>query len=159
MHRYHDLILLGNGPSMTGCPFDTETWAAISVLGFEGWEDKPYSKVFVVDKPSLKNLEAAQARNIPIVGIERYKYITECYPRSGIHRMFGAVGVWNVMSYMLAMALYRGYRNLLLYGVDQGPELQYQGGRPFTTYWLGVATGMGVKWELAPRCTLFRYSL
>lgn len=162
--KKYDLILLGKGPSMNGCPFDAEVWAALSVLGIEGWEDKPYSKAFCFDIPGYKldeqaGLEVAQARGIPIVSSNPFLFITEQYPLREIQEMFGHWHVMSDMSYMIAMALYKGYKSLLLYGVDQGPGLIYQRGRPFTIYWLGVATGMGVEWELAPNCILWRQSL
>lgn len=163
-HKPHDLILLGQGPSMEGCPFDTETWASVSVLSHKGWEDKPYSKVFLFDFPDNKpdekaGLAVAEARGLTIVGTQPYVCINEHYPWRAIYSRFGAGCYWNDMSYMIAYALWKGYRALLLYGVDQGPEPLYQMGRPFTTYWLGVATGMGVTWELASRCILWRHSL
>jgi len=164
--KKYDLILLGKGPSMKGCPFDigVEVWAALSVLSIEGWEDKSYSKTFLFDVPDKKldeqgGLKVAQARGIPIVSNLCLPFTTEPYPTREIGRMFGQAHFMNDMSYMIAMALYEGYKSLLLYGVDQGPGLIYQRGRPFTIYWLGVATGMGVSWDLAPDCILWRQSL
>ena len=165
MDKY-DLILLGRGPSMRGCPFDAEVWAALTVLGLEGWEDKPYSKAFCFDIPSQKpdeqaGLEVAQRRGIPIVSRNSFAFVTEQFPLREIREKFGHTCsmYMNDMSYMIALALYKGYKSLLLYGADQGPGEVYVRGRPFTTYWLGVATGMGVKWQLAPRCILWRQRL
>ena len=87
------IILLGQGPSMKGCPFDTETWSSLTVLGKEGWEDSPVSKVFCFDKPELKSdemkgLKVAQERGIPIIGFSWMAfsepvtdvYTTESFP-------------------------------------------------------------------------------
>lgn len=148
---------------MEGCPFDSEVWATLTVLGHKGWEDKPYSKAFCFDCQSKRpdeqaGLVVARARGIPIVGYQRRVIWTERYPIYEVKKRFGLGGFWNDMSYMIALALYKGYKSLLLYGVDQGPEVLYQGGRPFTTFWLGVATGMGVRWELSPNSILWRKS-
>ena len=35
-------------------------------------------------------------------------------------------------------------------------EPMYTMGRPYVMFWLGVATGMGVKWALAPDSILLR---
>lgn len=156
----YDLILLGNGPSKDGCPFDSEVWAALSVLGNKGWEDKPYSKAFCFDIPEYKademaGLKVAQARGIPIVSGRGLPCATEYYPAKKITERFESFFFHNDMSYMLAMALYKGYKSLSLWGVDQGPDALHRAHRKYVTFWLGVATGMGVQWKLAPNSLLW----
>lgn len=163
------LILLGQGPSMHGCPFDTETWAAVSVLSHKGWEDKPYSKVFCFDKPENKEDEAigikvAQRRGIPIVGLPIIMYyptvsepfVTEEYPLREMLNKYDTNYFKNDISYMIAYAIHLGYKHLRLWGVDQSGEEMYTMARPYVMFWLGVATGAGVKWELAPESVLLR---
>jgi len=156
----HDLIILGQGPSMTDCPFDTEVWASLTVLGYEGFEDKEYSKLFLFDDPNqkpdeMKGLKIAQARGLPIVSSRAYDCATEFYPLFRIRDRFSTIYFRNDTSYMIAYALYLGYKSLLLCGVDQGPHPMYQMGRPFVTYWLGVASSMGVQWEVGPNSLLW----
>lgn len=160
MKSKHDLILLGQGPSMHGCPFDVETWAAMSVLSHKGFEDKPYSKLFAYDVPEYKSdemagLKVAQARGLNIVSSKGLPFITEYLPIVKVVERFGAFLFLNDMSYMLAYALYLGYKSLWLWGVDQGPSAMYRSHRKYTFYWLGVATGMGVRWEMAPDSLLW----
>ena len=168
------LTLLGQGPSMKGCPFDGETWSSLTVLGKKGWEDSPVSKVFCFDKPEhkadeMKGLKVAQERNIPIIGFSWMAfqnpvtdtYITESYPLREMIKEFDTYYYKNDMSLMIMLALSQGYKKLSLWGVDQGggsPELEgiYVMARPYVMYWLGVATGMGVEWELAPDSILLR---
>ena len=158
---HHDLILLGQGPSMNGCPFDAEVWTTVSVLSHKGFENKPYTKLFLFDLPEAKvdetqGMEVAQTKDIPIVGFENASCITEPYPLGEINKKFDTHYFFNDMSYMIALALYNGYKSLLLWGVDQGREYIYTYGRSYIMYWLGMATGMGVEWELAPDSILLR---
>ncbi|KKM15180.1 hypothetical protein LCGC14_1698710, partial [marine sediment metagenome] len=97
----------------------------------------------------------------PIMGLDFLSHITEPYPLTEIQERFDTYYFKNDMSYMIAYALHKGYRDILLWGVDQGggpPELEpmYTMGRPYVMFWLGVATGMGVKWALAPDSILLR---
>ena len=168
------LIILGQGPSMIGCPFDTETWASVSVLSHQEWEDAPVSKVFLFDKLELKEderlgVEVAQRRGLPIVG-ESYmadyppvgtNVVTEEYPLREIQKEFNTLYFKNDTSYMIAYAIHLGYKHLSLWGVDQGgvPEGQqdiYSFARAYVMFWLGVATGRGITWELAPNSILLR---
>lgn len=157
----HDLIILGQGPSMHNCPFDTETWASLTILGHKEYEDAPISKVFLFDMPENKPDEAlglvvAQRRGIPIVSNKGLPCVTEAYPMKAIVERFRSIFFMNDTSYMIALALYKGYKSLLLWGVDQSDEHMYIIARKYVTYWLGVATGMGVHWEMAPDSLLWR---
>lgn len=164
-----DLILLGQGPSMQGCPFDgTEVWTTVSMLSRKGWEDKPYSKVFIFDQTTLKEderlgLEVALLRReagdpIEIVGHEyMIPEVTIEYPLKEILERFDTYYWKNDMSYMIALALLQGYKHLSIWGVDQGGGEQfYAMARPYVLFWLGIATGMGVEWDLAPKSILLR---
>lgn len=157
----HDLILLGQGPSMHDCPFDTEVWASLSVLSHKEYEDKPYSKLFLFDFPERKpdelaGMEIAQTRGLTIVGRGNMPCVTELIPMGKIAKRFNSCFFLNDMSYMIAYALYLEYKSLLLWGVDQWPETMYREARKYVTYWLGVATGMRVEWKLAPDSVLWR---
>ena len=88
-------------------------------------------------------------------------FVTEKYPIQEIQKEFNTYYLKNDMSYMIAYALHLGYKHLLLCGVDQGggnksTEQIYTMARPYVMFWLGVATGMGVKWELGADSILLR---
>lgn len=156
-----DLVLLGQGPSRHNCPFGAEAWSSLSVLGLGEYKDAPISKAFLFDLPEEKpdearGLEVALVRNIPILSTKHFSFVTEDYPLKEVTGRFNSIFFLNDMSYMIALALYMGYKDLLLWGVDQGPEPMYVMARKYVTYWLGVADGMGVKWETAPDSLLWR---
>ncbi len=157
----HDLILLGQGPSMHDCPFDAETWACLSVLSHKEFEDKPYSKIFLFDHPEFKadeavGLKVAQARGLPIISSMPLPFVAEVFPLKTICEHFNSIFFQNDISYMMGYALYLGYKSLLLWGVDQGPDRLRSAHRKFVTYWWGVATGMGVEMNEAPDSILWR---
>ncbi len=146
---------------MHNCPFDAETWACISVLSHEGFENKPYSRLFIFDPPQYKEdedlgMKLAQQKNIPIWSSMKIKGVTNAYPLQKICEHFNSVFFQNDMSYMMALALYEGYKSILLWGVDQGPDYLRSMHRKFVTYWWGVAIGMGVEMNTAPDSILWR---
>lgn len=140
---------------MRDCPFDAEVWATASVLEEPGMLDYEYSKVFALDtEVQILNLDTIRERGIPIVSTQ--SYATEPLPYFDIRRKLGA-NYWRpTVSFMIAYAMYLGYKKLRLYGVDQGPEKKYAWARPILMFWLGMATGLGVEWELGPNCILLR---
>jgi len=143
------LIILGTGPSWVECPFDgNEIWAASTALITEGLKEKQFDKVFAFDPISNPRVEEsvriAKERNIPVVSVN--KYATEKYPIFDIIREFHTNYFLNTASYMIALAIYRGYTKLRLYGIDQS-EGDYAKGKSYVSFWLGVATGRGMSWS------------
>lgn len=144
-----DLIILGGGESRKECPYDTEVWAVSTVLLLPDVKKECISKVFAIDKYELieEDLGITRELDIPIVSVR--DYATESYPLKEIKEEFQTTYFRNTISYTIAMAIYEGYEMLKLYGVDQGPQWNYIANRPYVMFWLGVATGRGVKWELS----------
>ncbi len=165
-----DLILLGQGPSMYDCPIDNgvETWTTISTLSKKGWANHKYTKAFIFDKVDYKTdekigiqmalLKRARGDPMEIVGHEIYtKERTVEYPLEEIIREFDTYYWKNDMSYMIAYAILLGYKHLSIWGVDQGGgESFYEMARPYVMFWLGIASGRGVEWDLAPTSILLR---
>lgn len=60
----------------------------------------------------------------------------------------------NTIAYMLALAVYRGYASIKLYGVDMAVNEEYAKDRQCVLYWLGVAEGQGIAVVLPPGCAL-----
>ena len=119
------LTLLGQGPSMHDCPFDSPVWTTASVLSHKEWADKPYEKIFCFDNPRNKEderlgLDVAISRKLPVMGLESITEVTEPYPLAEIHERFDTYYLKNDMTYMIAYALLRGVQSLRLWGVDQG---------------------------------------
>ena len=151
-----ELILLGRGSSAEQCTYDAEVWCASSVLLMPEIKLECISKAFAFDVWSIPELresvEKARAYSIPVISTE--EYASEPYPLQQIKEEFNSSYFRPTVSYMLALAIYRGYEKLKLYGIDQGPEWIYLAGKPYVTFWLGVATGRGIEYELSSNCLL-----
>ncbi len=143
------VTLVGRGPSWTDCPFATEElWGTATCLTTDGMEDKNFTRIFAFDEVTRgselsKALDIARIRKIPIVG--RHSYATEPFPSFGILMKLKSSYLMPTMSYMMAYALYLKYDRLNIYGIDGGPQWEYQFGKPHITHWWGIATAMGVE--------------
>ena len=150
------LTILGRGPSWKECPFNTEElWGAASCLLIDELKDKNYTKVFAFDDVGLPEIppviEIAKERNIPLVS--NRPYATEQFPQKEIAREFGSSYFMPTVSYMIAYALYLKYDLLWVFGIDQGPRWDYQVGKDYIMFWLGVAIGRKVDVRIG-RCSM-----
>ena len=66
------------------------------------------------------------------------------YPRDEIVAEFGTY-FNNSISWMLALAIYEEFKEIYLYGVDMAVEIEYGHQRPSCEYFLGIATGRGIR--------------
>ena len=150
-----ELTILGRGKSKELCKFDTETWATVSILGDEGFRDKPYSKLFIFDNPSdvqWERVNYAKTKGITVIGRSRFDFVDEKYPKNEIIKRFNTLFFVNSASHMLALAIHKGYDHLHLLGFDPTDRKGYNLTRKYITFWLGVADGMGVKWDTTKEC-------
>lgn len=55
----------------------------------------------------------------------------------------------NSISYMIAYAIYHGFKKIDLYGVDMDGNGEYSFERPSVTYWIGFARGLSIEVNIA----------
>lgn len=67
------------------------------------------------------------------------------YPLDRIIKRYGSSYFTNTISYMIAYAMHKGYREIDLIGVDVQPFGEWAFERPSIAYWCGRAEGIGVK--------------
>lgn len=154
-----EVSIVGRGPSWKECPFVTEElWGASTCLLEPVLADKRYTKVFAFDNDpiTMESIKVAKERNIAIVS--KLDYATERYPVWEVVREFTSSYLKPTISYMLAYALYSKYTHLHIYGIDQGPQWYVQQGKPYVMFWLGVATGRGVKYRIGRGSLKWAYS-
>ena len=143
------LTILGRGDSWEACPYEGEIWACASVLITEGMENRHYDKVFAVDKESesetvRKSIKVARERGIPVVS--PLSYGDEKYPTYEIYSAFKTNYLRNTASFMLALAVYQNRSPVEIFGIDQTGD--YIRTKPFITFWLGVAVGRGLEFNI-----------
>ena len=82
--------------------------------------------------------EICEINKIPYIDLSNY-------PLSEISNYFNTDYFSNTVDYAIALALYKGYEEIDLYGVnmEEGTEYRYQ--KPSVEFWIGIAKGMGVK--------------
>ena len=75
------------------------------------------------------------------------------YPIAEIKQKFGTYFT-NSISYQIALAIYEGFKEIHLYGVEMALSGEYGYQRPSVEYFLGLARGQGIKVYLPERCDL-----
>ena len=78
--------------------------------------------------------------------LERKGIITQdTYPLQKIIDKYNSRYFSCSISYMIAYAMYKGAKELNIYGVDMSIGSEYQFERPGVLYWIGRAEGAGIK--------------
>jgi len=81
--------------------------------------------------------ELCKANDIPYIDLDNYPYEL-------IKERFKTDYFSNTVDYAIALALYRDYREIDLYGVTMEDAGEYQYQKPGVDFWCGMAKGMGV---------------
>lgn len=96
--------------------------------------------------------------SVPVYMQEHFEDVPNSikYPLDDIIQHFGRDVFQSTVDYMIALALYEGYEEIYIYGVDMsvGEEYEYQ--KPTASYWIGRAEGMGVKVFMPDNCDLLK---
>jgi hypothetical protein len=90
-------------------------------------------------------LDGLRALPCPVYMQEQHKDIpnSKSYPRAIMTAKYGTYFT-NSISWMLAMAIDEGYKEIHLYGVDMAQGSEYMDQRPSCEYFIGLARGMGI---------------
>ena len=138
------LSIIGCGEGWQEAPYDIESWGATKVIllrsvdlvidmnDYSGnrWGTKETSL-------AMQAVAKANELNIPVITIKNYPY-------KEIVDFFKIDYFSNTIDYMIALAVYKGYTNIDLYGVNMVLEGEYAYEKPGVDYWCGRAMGMGV---------------
>jgi hypothetical protein len=77
------------------------------------------------------------------------------YPLKEIIDLFGDY-LTNTISYEIALAIYMGYEEIHLYGVNMALSEEYMNQRPSCEYYIGIAKGMGIKIHIPKESSLLK---
>lgn len=93
--------------------------------------------------------------NVPIYMQDKYADIPNSikFPLQEIIDKFGNYFT-NSISYMTALAIYEGYNEISIYGVDMAVGSEYVDQRPSCEYFIGLARGAGIKVYIPPASDL-----
>ena len=68
---------------------------------------------------------------------------------NGYHQLFSCC-----ISYMIALAIYENFEEILICGVELANDEEYTNQLPSVLYWLGIAEGKGIKVIISENCCL-----
>ena len=149
------VTLLGGGESLSQCSYDTdEIWTCNNLYR----RVKRLTKLFICHTQVIKDGQPHYDWNeINMLSEGRFEIIAthtitglaaRDYPLKTIMKKFGTEYFTDSVCYMIAYALYKGFRYLKLYGVDMLEEDGYATERGGVEHWLGFATGLGCTIEI-----------
>ena len=94
-----------------------------------------------------KIVERVTELGIPLISVREYQGIPTSvrYPIEEIIETFGTTYFTNSISYMLAYALWCGFREIYIYGCKMEQQEEILRDKSNLEFWLGIARGMGVK--------------
>lgn len=139
------VAIVGVGDGWEGAPVNgTEVWGINHCIC-----RRPVSKVFdihVLDacytEEGRQHLvdarEKASEDNTPIIEIGNY-------PLKEIIHEFGTDYFACSAAYAIALAIYKGYDDIDLYGINQAAGTEYIFEKGCVEFWLGIAIGKGIK--------------
>ena len=136
------ITIIGCGHGWEDAPTDGESWGVNHLI-----TRRPVSMYFDLHdwekerEDQLALLKAARERgeetNTPIMTQENY-------PLKEIIKEFQTDYFSNTVAYMIALAIYTGYDEIDLYGVNQEIGSEYIFEKGGVEYWLGIAKGRGI---------------
>lgn len=62
----------------------------------------------------------------------------------------------NTITYEIILAIYLGFKEIQIWGVDMSAGTEYEWQKPSCEFWMGVAAGMGIKVFLPPQSDLLK---
>lgn len=104
-----------------------------------------------VNKEHWNWLQQEHGKPIYMEEVDRKVPDSKRYPLEKIFENIpGAYLHWfkSTPVYMIALALYKGYKQIDFYGMDMASNTEYGYQLPNFQFWIGVALGMGVKIEM-----------
>jgi hypothetical protein len=145
MLRPKPLSIIGKGKGWELAPYDIESWGATQLI-LRRDVDR------VVDMNDYSNnrwgaKEAKEAEQARVKAVElRIPYVDlNNYPINLVKAFFETDYFSNTIDYMIALAIYEGYTELNLYGVNMARDSEYRYEKPGVDYWCGQAMGRGIK--------------
>jgi len=162
------LVIVGTAPSSLHlAPYndpDYEIWGLNGVYSYIDYANitnitrwfeihslEAHKKVYQ-DDSFFKGIE------IPLVMQEVFtEYPTSVkYPLDEILSRFSRKYFTNTISYMIALAIYEGYTDIIIFGVDMATNSEYQSQRPSCEYFIGYAEGLGIKVHIPDESDLLK---
>lgn len=145
--------ILGGGRSLALCPYDTEAiWTVNNVYR----QAMKLTSLFLIHnqvydgggKPKYDWDEinrVSREKGFDVVSLHKIAGLdSKPFPLRSIIESLGSDYFTNSISYLVALAVYRKFDSIKLYGVDQRKDEDYASEKGAVEYWLGIARGRGM---------------
>lgn len=112
----------------------------------------------VPKRAKIPKLEAYSKMTCPVYMQDKHPQVPNSvkYPLDKIIEKWGVNYFTNSISYMIALALYEGYKTIDLYGIHMSHETEYAEQKPSVEFWVGMAKGMGVNMFIPEKSSLLK---
>lgn len=143
------VIIIGKGVGWEKAPKDGETWGINDVI-----QRRPVKLIIDMHdwgnnyrSDRQKTLQLAIETKTPLISVNAYPEhsLSMAYPLRDIIDFFGTDYLGSTLDYAIAYAIYKGARELDLYGINLESGTEYTMQKPSAEFWLGVAKGRGIK--------------
>lgn len=151
------ISIIGTSIGTRDFPTKGERWGL-------AWRAGTYDRLFELHDPSTSRYhkpERFKTLGKDVVCLPRVakKYGTTAYPLAQVKKLSGGRNYFtSSISYMLALAIYEGNKEIEILGVDLVEDSEYAYQRPCMEYWCGIARGRGVNLHIPRQSALLRHS-
>jgi hypothetical protein len=171
---YKKVAIVGTAMTHKDAPYSDPSW---EIWGLnDHWNNMPrYTRWFeanndacrvapVSHMPEIKRVDWLKKCPVPVYMEEHYDDVPNSvkYPYDEINDMVGATDpcgrdyFTNSVSFMIALAIYEGFDEIHLYGVDMAVGSEYEQQRPSCEFWVGFGKGRGIKFYIPEQSDLIK---
>ena len=165
------VAIVGFAPSWNKAPFanqEFEIWGLNELYMYiekmpngrwDRWfELHQKSRFMGSDRQGAEHIKKLAAMKCPVYMLESCKEVPSSikYPLEEMIKYFDTNYFTNSISYMLALAIYEGFEEIHVYGVNMETDSEYGSQRPSCEYFLGVAWGKRIKIYIPPDADLLK---
>jgi len=158
------LALIGKGKGKEDAPFKGNgvvTWGVNDIVGHRDVDVCFFMDRHLMSGTQMEELvvRSVEKTGTPVYCIEHYDDIPSSisYPRDEIFQVFGTDYFADSFCYMLALAIYKGFKELDIYGFNYAFGEKYIEEKPAVSMWLGMALGSGCTLSFwGEYCDLFK---
>lgn len=165
------VAIIGYTPTRKDAPYKDkswEIWGLNDLYKFKAEDDvQRWDRWFEMHEPSLKGNDERHSFDQRVAEFNKWKcpvYMQAKhpevptsieYPLATMIEQYGNYFT-NSISYMIALAIHEGAKEIGIYGVDMSTSEEYGSQRPSVEYYLGIAKGKGIKLDIHPACDLLK---
>jgi len=159
------LVILGTANTMKDAPFeddDFDVWTVSTAMTHGKDRVKRVSRIFELHcdhkwKNRQNRIPLMNERNVPVYMQRHNEEIPKSvpYPIGTILNKYRDY-MTNSISWMMALAIEEGYKELHFYGVHMVTTSEYADEMPSCEYFLGLAEGLGIKVYIPPAADMLK---